>query len=101
MLGLPAENGTSSFYLRFAFLLAAQRAFISCESRLRPAAVIPPLRGPPFLAALAPPPRSLTCAPRARAAGAIFALAAADIRRPPALRGAAVAPPATSPPTKP
>ena len=91
---------TTYFLLPFAFLLAAQRAFINWESRLRPAAVIPPLRFPPLFAAFVPPLPALTRAHRARAAAAIFALAAADIRRRPPLRGAAVPPP-PAPPTKP
>jgi hypothetical protein len=95
------RSALTYFLLPFAFLLAAQRAFISCESLLRPAAVIPPLRFPLFFAAFAPPPRALTRAHLARAAAAIFALAAADIRRRPPPRVAAVAPPPPLPPTNP
>src|SRR6266478_36633 len=89
-------------YLRFAFPFrrAAQRAFINCERRLRPAAVIPPF--PFFLAGFAPPRPALNLAQRARAAAAIFDLADVDNRRfPPRERGAAaVGAPAPVPPTK-
>ena len=91
---------TTYFLLPFAFLLAAQRAFINWESRLRPAAVIPPLRFPPLFAAFVPPLPALTRAQRARAAAAIFARAAADIRRLPPRRPLVVAAPAV-PPTNP
>jgi len=63
--------------------------------------VIPPLRRPLFLAPPFAPPRALTRAQRARAAAAIFALAAADIRRLPPLREPTVAPPPPAPPTNP
>jgi hypothetical protein len=71
-----------------AFLLAAQRAFISWESLFRPAAVIPPffLAGVVFLPAF-------SFAQRALAAAASFARVAADIRRrPPRLEELAGAP---------
>ena len=60
-----------------AFLLAAQRAFISWDSLLRPAAVSAPffLAGA-FAGAAAPVPRVL--AQRARAAAASFALVAGE-----------------------
>jgi len=89
-------------YLRLAFLRAAQRAFINCERRRRPAAVIPfPFL--PFRTALDEPLPARNRAQRARAAAAIFARAAADNRRwpprPPRRAGAAVLP--SVPPTKP
>ena len=66
-------------YLLAAFLLAAHRAFINWESRLRPAAVIPPF----FLAGVV-----FFCpfflAQRALAAAASLARVAAGIRRRPA-----------------
>jgi len=66
-------------YFFCAFLLAAHRAFINCESLLRPAAVIPPL----FARGLSAPSwPAFTFAQRARAAAAILARAAADICRP-------------------
>src|SRR5213593_4728115 len=80
----------------FALRRAAQRAFISCESLRRPAAVIPPLRFFPVFE----PPRLFIRAQRALAAAAIFARAAADIRRLGPRRLAAIAPPPALP-TKP
>ena len=80
------ENGLTYFFA--AFLLAAQRAFISWESLFRPAAVIPPffLAGVVFLPAF-------SFAQRALAAAASFARVAADIcRRPPRLEELAGAP---------
>ena len=69
--------GTAVAYFEPAFLLAAQRAFISWESFLRPAGV----RAPFFLAGAAPPvPRVL--AQRALAAAASFALVAGEKNRP-------------------
>jgi hypothetical protein len=65
-----------------AFLLAAQRAFISWESLFRPAAVMPPF----FLARVVFLP-ALIFAQRALAAAASFARVAADIRRRPPLAG--------------
>jgi hypothetical protein len=69
-------------YLCAAFLLAAQRAFISWESLFRPAAVMPPF----FLARVVFLP-ALIFAQRALAAAASFARVAADIRRRPPLAG--------------
>ena len=90
-------------YLRFAFRLAAQRAFINCERRRRPAAVIP-LPFLPFEAAFAPPRPARKRAHLARAAAAILARAPADNRRlppPPRRAGAAVAVPPPVDPTNP
>jgi hypothetical protein len=81
-----SSNGLTYFFA--AFLLAAQRAFISWESLFRPAAVIPPffLAGVVFLPAF-------SFAQRALAAAASFARVAADIRRrPPRLEELAGAP---------
>ena len=65
----PMLVATAVAYFEPAFLLAAQRAFISWESFLRPAGVSCPF----FLVGAAPPvPRLL--AQRARAAAASFAL---------------------------
>src|SRR5256885_16821310 len=87
----------ASSYFRLAFLLAAQRAFISCERRRLPAAVIPlPRRFPPL--AFAPPRPARTRAQRARAAAAIFARAADDKRRFPPRRETL---PAATPPVAP
>ena len=80
-----------AIYLPFA-RRAAHRAFINWESLRRPAAVIPPLRFFPDFA----PARPFIRAQRALAAAAIFARAAADIRRLPPRRGAVV----VLPPTK-
>ncbi len=93
-MGQPVEVRVLSRALRLvnylffppALLLAAQRAFINCESRLRPAAVIPPrflrvvagARGAVFLL-------PFCLAQRARAAAANLARVAADIRRLPVL----------------
>ena len=78
-----------------ALLLAAHRAFISWESRFRPAGVIPPRRRPRFFALFACP--ALTRAQRARTAAAIFARAAADNLWRPALRLGGVATPTPQP----
>ena len=68
---------TAVAYFPPDFLLAAQRAFISWESFLRPAGVSAPF----FLAGAAPPvPRLL--AQRARAAAESFALVAGEKKRP-------------------
>jgi hypothetical protein len=61
---------------------------------------MPPPRRPLFFAALELPVRALTRAQRARAAAAIFARAAADMRRLPPRRPLAGAPPLV-PPTNP
>src|SRR5437588_1837905 len=67
------------FFFPCIFLLAAQRAFINCDRRRRPDAVIPPRR---VFAVSAFP--ALKRAQRARAAAANFVRAAADRpRRPP------------------
>ena len=60
---------TAVAYFEPAFLLAAQRAFISWESFLRPAGV-----SCPFVLAGAAPPVPRLFAQRARAAAASFAL---------------------------
>src|SRR5256885_320126 len=101
MWRLRSNAATFYFRLAFSFRRAAPRAFINCERRLRPAAVIPPL--PFFFAGFAPPRPALTRAQRARAAAAIFARADADNRRfpPPPRRGAAEVAPPPVPPTKP
>ena len=70
---LPDVSREAAAYFEPAFLLAAQRAFISWESFLRPAGVSWPF----FLAGAATPvPRLL--AQRARAAAASFALVAGE-----------------------
>jgi hypothetical protein len=69
------------YFLPAPFLLAAHRAFINCESLLRPAAVIPLFLRRVARAVLPP---ALCLAQRARAAAASFARVAADIRRLPA-----------------
>jgi hypothetical protein len=75
-------------YLPAALLLAAQRAFISWESLLRPAGVIPPF----FLARVVFLP-ALILAQRALAEAASFARVEADMRlRPPRFEGLAGAP---------
>jgi hypothetical protein len=90
-MGQPVEVRVLSRALRLvnylpfpALLLAAHRAFINCESLLRPAAVIPPL----FLRVLADGPAvflpPFCLAQRARAAAANLARVAADILRRPA-----------------
>jgi hypothetical protein len=61
-----------------AFRRAAQRAFISWESLLRPAGVIPPFFCPGAVAGVPALP-AFTLAHRALAAAAIFARDAADI----------------------
>jgi hypothetical protein len=68
-------------YLPPLFLLAAQRAFINCESRFRPAGVIPPffLAPKPFGVVFWP---AFIFAQRALAACASLARVAADIPRP-------------------
>jgi hypothetical protein len=73
-------------YLPAPFLLAAHRAFINCESRFRPAAVIPPffLAGVVFV-------WPFILAQRARAAAASLARVAAGIGRRPPLPVTAVA----------
>ena len=71
------------YFFLLAFLLAAHRAFISCESLLLPAAVIPPF----FTAAVVRPvlPLAFCFAQRARAAADNLARVAADILRLPLL----------------
>jgi len=64
-----------AYFFPLAFLLAAQRAFISCESLLRPAAVIPP----PFLRVDAVAALPFFFAHRALIAAAILARLSADI----------------------
>jgi hypothetical protein len=77
------DQSYAGYFLRTAYLLAAQRAFISWDSLFRPAAVIPPF----FPAAVLPPvlPLAFCCAQRARAAADNFARVAADILRLPLL----------------
>ena len=79
----PNQNEQRQCYflaLAVAFLLASHRAFINCESLLRPAAVMPPL----FARGLTVPSwPAFTFAQRARAAAAILARAAGDMRRRP------------------
>jgi hypothetical protein len=70
-----------------AFLLAAQRAFISWESFLRPAAVSRPF----FLAGAAGAAVPRVRAQRALAAAASFALVAGEKKRPGAVRAGAAA----------
>src|SRR5260370_33392155 len=70
-------------YFFCAFLLAAHRAFINCESLLRPAAVIPPLFARGLSAPSWPP---LTFAALARAAAATLARLEAAFGRPRLLR---------------
>ena len=82
-------------YLPFA-RLAAQRAFMSCDNLLLPAAVSPPFLG--LAAVLAAPPVPLRLAHRALAAADNFARVLADIARRPfpragELEGAEVVPP--------
>src|SRR5438552_3413778 len=67
----PMFVATAVAYFAPAFLLAAQRAFISWESLLRPAGVCCP-----FLLAGAAPPVPRVLAQRARAAAESFALVA-------------------------
>jgi hypothetical protein len=78
----------ASYLLPAAFLLAAQRAFINCDSLLRPAAVMPPLLRRVAGRAVCLPP--FRFAQRARAAADNLARVAADILRLPALAGARV-----------
>jgi len=59
------------YFFPTAFLLAAHRAFISCESLLRPAGVIPPFLFAVFVAVVLP----FLFAHRARIAAAILARA--------------------------
>ncbi|MEY2527198.1 MAG: hypothetical protein QOE73_1969 [Verrucomicrobiota bacterium] len=66
------------YFFPAALFLAAHLAFISCDSFLRPAAEIPFLRE--FLVWLVPGFDRFCFAQRARAAAAIFARVAADIR---------------------
>jgi hypothetical protein len=70
-----------SIYLPAPFLLAAHRAFINCESRFRPAGVIPPffLAPKPFGVVFWP---AFILAQRALAATASLDRVAADIPRP-------------------
>ena len=90
-MGQPVEVRVLSRALRLfnyfdfpaAFLLAAHRAFINCESFFRPAAVIPPFFLRVVLRPACLPPFCL--AQRARAAAANLARVAADIRRLPVL----------------
>jgi hypothetical protein len=56
------QQGADFDYLRAAFLRAAQRAFINCDSLLRPAGVSPPLL---FEGAVFVPPDFLLAAQRA------------------------------------
>jgi hypothetical protein len=74
-VGLRCRSVTYYFLAPAVFLLAAQRAFINCESLLRPAAVIPRL--PPAQRPAQRP--ALFLAQRARAAAESFARVAADI----------------------
>ena len=90
-MGQPVEVRVLSRALRLfnyfdfpaAFLLAAHRAFINCESFFRPAAVIPPFFLRAILRPACLPPFCL--AQRARAAAANLARVAADTRRLPVL----------------
>ena len=66
-----------TYFFPLAFLLAAHRAFISWESLLRPAAVIPP----PFLLVDAVAALPFFFAHRALIAAAILARLSADILR--------------------
>ena len=76
--GTVDAGSNQPIYLPPLFLLAAQRAFINCESRFRPAGVIPPFF-------LAPKPFGVVfwlafiLAQRALAAAASLARVAADI----------------------
>jgi hypothetical protein len=71
-----------AYFLPAALLLAAQRAFINCESLFRPAAEMPPFFRPVLLRPAGLLPRRF--AQRARAAADNLARVAADIlRRPP------------------
>jgi hypothetical protein len=63
-----------------ALLLAAQRAFISCDSFLRPAGVSPPFLRVALELALCFPAFPLRFAHRALAAAASFARVCKDIR---------------------
>ena len=76
-------NRLTGYLLPPVFLLAAQRAFINCESLFRPAGLIPPffLFGVVFVPAF-------ILAQRALAAAASFARVAADMRRRPSRVGA-------------
>jgi hypothetical protein len=84
----PAR-GRLVYFFAAALLLAAQRAFINCESLFRPAAVIPPF----FLGAVVFIP-AFCLAQRAFAAAANLARVAADMRRrPPRVEGPGEEPP--------
>src|SRR5512132_2484465 len=73
----PMLGATAVAYFEPAFLLAAQRAFISSESFLRPAGV-----SWPFLLAGAAAPVPRVLAQRARAAAESFALVVGEKKRP-------------------
>ena len=83
------RQAADSGYLRAAFLRAAQRAFINCESLLRPAAV-----SPPFFAegAASVPPAFLLAAQRAFISSESF-LRPAAVSAPFFLTAAGFAPP--------
>ena len=70
LFGIEPSNREVAYFFPLAFLLAAQRAFISWESLFRPAAV-----RPPFIRAALPPVVLFFFAHRAFIAAAIFALA--------------------------
>src|SRR5262249_56729677 len=80
-----------------AFLFPAEGFLINEENLSTPPIVTPPRRRSLFFALLAFPRPALTRAHLARAAAAIFARAAADILRRPALRWGEVAAPTPQP----
>ena len=82
---LPDVGSDRSCYFEPAFLLAAQRAFISWESFLRPAGVSWPFLLAGLLAGAAATPAPRLLAQRARAAAASFALVAGEKKRPAAV----------------
>jgi hypothetical protein len=86
------NSARKTSYETLAYLLfarrAAQRAFISCDNLLRPAAVSPPFFG--LAVALLAPPVPLRLAHRALAAADSLARVLADIARRPARRAGAL-----------